>query len=240
MSFITKLTGMLALKVEDLIVAGRYAEAAQVASAAARCLKAAEQARYNDVIQEVMKGALSQLAELAELARRDTDAVDREVENEMNAAQFAIERHAGQMYGDRPYVTHLCAVWQVLRDSGVRAGPLQTAAWLHDVLEDTPTTFAELGERFGEEVQALVWAVTGVGANRKERNGEVYRKIKICPAAADLKLADRIANVEAAIRDGAAGKFDMYREEHDEFEAALYGLGSPHLWARLREAITAS
>ena len=47
----------------------------------------------------------------------------------------------------------------------------------------------------GVHVADLVWAVTGVGANRKERNQSIYDKIKNYPMAAVLKTADRIADL---------------------------------------------
>ena len=149
------------------------------------------------------------------------------------ARDFAFEKHAAQRYGDQPYTVHLTAVREVLQWAGYSDGhSLATAAWLHDVIEDTPTTREEVARLFGETVAELVWAVTGVGPNRKTRNANAYAKIRACPAAATLKLADRIANVEASL--ATADKLTMYRKEWPEFEAALTGYGRPTLWDRLR------
>jgi (p)ppGpp synthase/HD superfamily hydrolase len=79
--------------------------------------------------------------------------------SEEDARAFAIVRHGDQRYGQRPYVTHLAAVRAVLRDFDI-GGALGVAAWLHDLVEDTPTTRDEVAERFGPAVAALVWAAT--------------------------------------------------------------------------------
>jgi (p)ppGpp synthase/HD superfamily hydrolase len=152
---------------------------------------------------------------------------------EARARAFAIKGHGEQRYGDRPYSVHLEAVRAVLRDFG-HGGELAIAAWLHDVVEDTPTSLDEIRLGFGDEVAALVWAVTGIGANRKERNASAYVKIRNHPRAATLKLADRIANVEAS---RGMEKHAMYRKEWPGFRDALAGLGDPRMWERLEAAI---
>jgi hypothetical protein len=80
-------------------------------------------------------------------------------------------------------------------------------------------------------VEGLVWAVTGKGQNRAERNASMYEKVRVLPAAATLKLGDRIANVESSL--SVAGKLEMYRSEHAGFSEHLAGLGDPRMWAHL-------
>mgnify|MGYP001567422829 CR=1 FL=1 len=88
---------------------------------------------------------------------------------EDQAREFAEKQHAGQLYGTEPYAVHLAAVRAVL--ASIDAPPhLCVAAWLHDTVEDTDTTPRELEERFGADVAAVVWAVSGFGPNRKGRN----------------------------------------------------------------------
>jgi (p)ppGpp synthase/HD superfamily hydrolase len=138
------------------------------------------------------------------------------------ARSFATRVHAGQTYGDGvPYTVHLAAVEQVLRRFGATDSALLVAAWLHDSVEDTATTREAVAGAFGERVATLVWAVTNEpGANRRERHEKTLPKTRATPGAVQLKLADRIANVEAS----AAGRRDMlvmYRGEHRTFETAL-------------------
>jgi (p)ppGpp synthase/HD superfamily hydrolase len=150
------------------------------------------------------------------------------------ARAYAVERHGAQAYGNEPYVVHLASVRTVLADVGV-GEDLAVAAWLHDTIEDAGATRKEIVARFGEKVAALVWAVTGCGATRRQRNADAYRKIAALPEAATLKLADRIANVEAS-RD-RPDKLAIYRAEHEGFAKALEGLGDERLWQRLRKAM---
>jgi (p)ppGpp synthase/HD superfamily hydrolase len=153
---------------------------------------------------------------------------------ETRARSFAEAAHEGQRYGDAPYITHLVAVRAVLDDFGY-GGALGVAAWLHDSIEDTGATKDEIATRFGEEVAELVWAVTGVGANRKERNASAYAKIRATPRAAILKLADRIANVEASRT--VPSKLEMYRAEWRSFREHLGELGDDRMWSRLASAL---
>lgn len=155
---------------------------------------------------------------------------------EPTARTFAQHHHAAQHYGDQPYITHLEQVRAVLADFGYD-GPLGVAAWLHDTIEDTGVTREEIAVRFGDEVAALVWAVTGEGATRHERNQSAYAKIRAYPPAAILKLADRIANVEASRT--RPDKLQMYQREHAAFAEALHGLGDERMWRRLSGAFEA-
>lgn len=138
------------------------------------------------------------------------------------AREFALARHGDQRYGERPYEYHLSAVAEVMRRFGITHPVPLAAAWLHDVVEDTPTAIWEVEFRFGERVASLVWAVTdSPGANRAERKAATHLKIRHTPGAALLKAADRIANCEEA------GKLGMYRREHPEFRQVLVAGGAP-------------
>lgn len=163
-------------------------------------------------------------------------------QREIDAREFAIAAHGDQRFGDQPYVTHLAAVRGVLDDFGYR-GDLALAAWLHDVVEDTPVTAEDIESRFGRPVLDLVWAVTGVGPDRKSRNLDAYTKIAAHPRAVILKLADRTANAEAS--PPASSWMGMYRTEHPTFKAHLGGLLSDdatvaRMWERLEHRLDLS
>ncbi len=142
---------------------------------------------------------------------------------ETAAKAYAVAAHGEQKYGSKPYVTHLEAVVAVLKDFGF-SGDLVVAGWLHDVLEDTGTSASQLDLAFGSTVTHLVWAVTGVGKNRKERNENAYGKLEEKPRAVILKLADRIANAEACAKT-RDHRLEMYQKEHAGFKARLARLG---------------
>ena len=160
------------------------------------------------------------------------------------ARNFAVIAHGDQQYGSRPYVVHLTAVRAVLADFGFGRSAFGTAAWLHDVLEDTQVTAEQVELAFGSSVTKLVWAVTGVGQNRKERNECAYGRIEEFPRAVILKLADRIANVEACRRTNDH-RLEMYIKEYPGFKRRLERLGRliaeadlvARMWDRLDRSI---
>lgn len=147
---------------------------------------------------------------------------------------YATVKHAGQLYGGSlPYTHHLAAVESVMGrfldplgdedpDIGGWEAELLVACWLHDIVEDTGTKVKEIREMFGERVARLVEAVTDEpGPNRKVRKALTYPKIRGEKYAVLVKLADRIANVEAG---GSLG--DMYKKEYEDFRRALYTKGT--------------
>lgn len=160
------------------------------------------------------------------------------------AMAFAQEAHKGQMYGKEknvPYTAHTAMVERVLRRFGFTDEALLAAAWLHDTVEDTATTLDQIRAEFGDRVHDLVWAATNEpGRNRKERHALTYPKIVKVDGAVNLKLADRIANVEFSISEGDYGAsfMKMYKSEYEGFKAALQPAGGhPDMWKRLDELL---
>lgn len=152
------------------------------------------------------------------------------------ARVFATEAHEGQKYGSEPYEVHLSAVVNILTDSGVTDPEVLAAGWLHDVLEDTSRSlFTLYRSGFSARVNRLVIACTGVGQTRKARVQNIYDKIAKMPEAAVVKLADRIANVEAA----APGSRHLarYRAEQQAFAAIIRPHVPAAMWGRLEAAL---
>lgn len=143
---------------------------------------------------------------------------------EHRAKLFAESRHAGQTYGKTlPFIHHPTMVVATLKRFGITDQWILAAGWLHDILEDTPTTRSELVSYFGGEVDKLVWAVTDEqGKNRKERKTKAYAKIvEVGPRALIVKLADRIANVEHSIINNDSKMVGMYLSEARAFYTGL-------------------
>ncbi len=81
------------------------------------------------------------------------------------AYRFAEEAHAGQYRkSGEPFIEHPLSTALYLADLHFDYNALR-AALLHDVVEDTPVTYEELAERFGEEVATLVDGVTKLTQN---------------------------------------------------------------------------
>ncbi|MDH7513241.1 MAG: bifunctional (p)ppGpp synthetase/guanosine-3',5'-bis(diphosphate) 3'-pyrophosphohydrolase [Clostridiales bacterium] len=117
---------------------------------------------------------------------------------------FAARAHKGQTRrSGEPYLSHPLEVADMLADMKLDKTTL-VAAVLHDVLEDTDITPAELRENFGQEVADLVEGVTKISrvqeTSPEVRQAETIRKI-ILAMIDDLrvifiKLADRIHNLK--------------------------------------------
>lgn len=160
----------------------------------------------------------------------------------VQARIFANLAHATQRYGTQPYVVHLDRVVELLKQTGYGDNePLLVAGYLHDILEDTSMTTAEVEAQFGEHIRKTVELVTDPpGVNRKERKAKLYQKLADQPEAMAIKLADRCANLENCLEDTAKGdprsKLGMYFKEKDGFEALRVGLNytfNKELWKHL-------
>jgi len=139
------------------------------------------------------------------------------------AKWFGEVAHCKQKYGTHDYTYHLEQVEMALNRFGfVEDFRLRTAAWLHDVIEDTKISYDQIKCGFGQEIADIVYAVTNeMGRNRKERHEKTYAKIRQSRDALALKLADRIANMEFS-KGTDSGFFDMYKKEWPGFYNALH------------------
>lgn len=135
------------------------------------------------------------------------------------AREFALKWHAGQMWGDQPYIVHLDAVAGLLHSIGAPVWQI-VAAYLHDIIEDPKCPKELIEQLFGLMVLTWVWAVTGIGDNRKERQQDIVRKLEAdTTGAALLKLADRLINVRKCVETGDQRLLKMYRKEQPVYEA---------------------
>jgi (p)ppGpp synthase/HD superfamily hydrolase len=125
---------------------------------------------------------------------------------EDRASAFAAYRHAlaGQRrkYTGEPYIVHPAAVAGRVRAYGSEA--LTAAAWMHDLLEDTPTERSEISMLFGPEVSDLVVAVTDVskpsdGSRAARKKKDRDHLAQAGPLAQTLKLADLIDNTKSIL-----------------------------------------
>jgi (p)ppGpp synthase/HD superfamily hydrolase len=164
-------------------------------------------------------------------AMTDEDSPDPE-----RALAWAREQHGGQLYGGRPYGTHLLAAAEVLRDCGYGDDPaLMSAAYLHDTIEDTSATREQIAALFGARIAGIVDAVSDPdGDTRAEKKAAAYPRIRAIDDAVRVKLADRIANVEAG-----GPKREMYRGEQAGFREALHKAGvADDMWAHLESLLS--
>lgn len=155
------------------------------------------------------------------------------------AAYFAISVHGIQKYDGQPYYYHLEQVVDILKEFGFTEDKYIISGYLHDTLEDTPISYNDIKNKFGEEIADIVYCVTDeLGKNRKERKLKTYPKIASNTDAIIIKLADRIANVKNSIRKKPE-LASMYKKEFSDFKTALYSPNTEtdEMWDELENII---
>ncbi|MCT7662674.1 RelA/SpoT family protein [Shinella kummerowiae] len=116
---------------------------------------------------------------------------------------YAMQKHGQQKRasGD-PYISHPLEVAAILTDMRLDESTIAVAL-LHDTIEDTSATRAEIDELFGEDIGALVEGLTKIKkldlVSKKAKQAENLRKLLL--AISDdvrvllVKLADRLHNM---------------------------------------------
>ena len=123
------------------------------------------------------------------------------LERIMEAAVFAALKHQYQRrsgYDKLPYINHLLKVADALiRIGGERDEALLLAGVLHDVLEDTEVTTAELAQLFGNETAAIVLELTDdMSLPYMERKWlQVEKAHLLSEKARKIRLADKATNI---------------------------------------------
>ncbi len=125
-----------------------------------------------------------------------------ELERIKDAFALACEAHADQWRkGGDPYIFHPIAVATIVAsEMKLGANPV-CAAFLHDVVEDTPYTIDDIRQRFGDDVAFLVKVVTKKDTKKYEYSKQLdnYRQlldsVHYDIRAVLVKLADRLHNM---------------------------------------------
>lgn len=119
----------------------------------------------------------------------------------LRALRFSSEKHKDQRRKGAeglPYINHPIDVAETLWSSGgVRDVNVIVAAILHDTVEDTGTTPAELEAQFGATVRSLVLEVTDDKSLPKpeRKRLQVEHAPHLSSGAKQIKLADKISNI---------------------------------------------
>jgi guanosine-3',5'-bis(diphosphate) 3'-pyrophosphohydrolase len=117
------------------------------------------------------------------------------------ALEFAARKHRDQRRKDAdatPYINHPIQLAGVLvNEAGIDAAQVIIAALLHDTVEDTQTTPAELAREFGFAVADLVMEVTDDKSlpKAKRKRLQVEHAAHLSAGARLVKLADKICNL---------------------------------------------
>jgi GTP pyrophosphokinase len=121
----------------------------------------------------------------------------------LRAYKYSERAHAGQTRSSgEPYVSHCVEVAHILADLHLDSVTVASGL-IHDVVEDTDTTVADVELEFGKEIAQIVDGLTKIGNlplnSTQERQVENYRKL-LLSIAKDvrvilIKLADRLHNM---------------------------------------------
>ena len=125
------------------------------------------------------------------------------------AARIMVTAHDGQVrkVGGSPYIIHTTVVALTVASHGFSEAAV-AAALVHDVLEDTDYSETKLVEELGDEVVAIVRAVTEDKTLAWEARKAAYvQSIRIAaPEAKAVSIADKIHNLRSIlVAHGAMG-----------------------------------
>ncbi|GHA45774.1 hypothetical protein GCM10007103_28610 [Salinimicrobium marinum] len=148
---------------------------------------------------------------------------------EEEALEFARKAHGDQQrkYNEELYIEHLKRVAEIVK-TVPHTTEMICAAYLHDVVEDTPVSLQDIQRKFGGKIAKLVEELTDEyikenyqHLNRKARKKkEVERLEKISAEAKTIKLADVIDNT----RDILVNDRNFARKYIPEMEALTEAL----------------
>lgn len=168
---------------------------------------------------------------------------EEQIKRLRQAYLVARDAHEGQTRSSgEPYITHPVAVACILAEMRLDYETLM-AALLHDVIEDTPTTYQDIEQRFGKSVAELVEGVSKLDKlkfrDKKEAQAENYRKM-IMAMVQDIrviliKLADRTHNMRTlgALRPDKRRR--IARETLEIYSPLAHRLGIHNLKTELEE-----
>lgn len=150
---------------------------------------------------------------------------------EKQALEFARKAHGDQQrkYSEEAYIEHPIRVADLVRTVD-HTPEMICAAYLHDVVEDTPVSLQDIERKFGRKIAGLVEELTDEyekknypHLNRKLRKEkEVARQARISPEAKTIKLADVIDNTRDILKNDP-GFARKYIPEMEALTEALQG-----------------
>jgi len=160
-----------------------------------------------------------------------------------NAWAFCLQQHEGQKRASgEPYIIHPLEVAQVLAELKMDSTAI-AAGLLHDAVEDTDVTSAEIAKRFGDQVAHIVEGVTKLEkikfANREDHQAENIRKMLLAMVTdvrvVIIKLADRLHNMRTLEHLKPEKQQKIARETLDIYAPLAHRLGMGKLRGELED-----
>lgn len=141
------------------------------------------------------------------------EGMNRSLSASQKAIRFAANAHRKQSRATgKPYITHPVEVGNIVKQfkKSHNIDSLIAAAYLHDTIEDTDTTYEDLVKMFGGLIADIVQELTSDADSDdyKKRGKAQYLKDKMVNMsdwALVIKLADRLHNVSDLGAKGGKG-----------------------------------
>ncbi len=119
----------------------------------------------------------------------------------LEGTAFAAEKHKAQVRSNpkkTPYIIHPIEVADfVIRIGKVYDRKIIIAALLHDLMDDTNTTYEEISSRFGNTVSEYVKEMT-MKKNvslKEQKKAQIIQAFRQTPNVAVIKLSDKLSNL---------------------------------------------
>lgn len=151
------------------------------------------------------------------------------------ALAFAARKHRDQRRKDpeaSPYINHPIALAELLvHEGGIDDPVVLAAALLHDTLEDTETTPAELRAAFGDAIAAIVAEVSDdkTLAKQERKRLQIEHAPALSRRARLVKLADKTCNLRDVADHPPQGWSLQRRQEYfDWARAVVDGIRGTH------------
>lgn len=140
-----------------------------------------------------------------------------------SAENFAKERHlsTSRKDSDIPHYEHLVAVVARLKNLGVTDENILSAAWLHDIIDYTDTSFDELDQRFSSKVAVLVLSISKDKNLPRSIQEEQYVK-QLKESTLEAKLI-KLCDISSSIKDLKNSSFSKTKKIK-EMKRKLYYL----------------
>jgi GTP pyrophosphokinase len=150
-------------------------------------------------------------------------------------------RHQTRTTGES-YITHPVAVASVVADIGLDEASI-IAALLHDAVEDTELTLAEIAEIFGDEVASIVDGVTKLDRlqfdSQEAQQAATMRKMLVAMArdlrVLIIKLADRLHNMRTLASSSPDKQQRVAQETLDIYAPLAHRLGMQEIKQQLED-----
>ena len=167
----------------------------------------------------------------------------RPTEHISGAYELAAKCHEGQLRrSGEPYITHPLAVASIVASYGMDDTTI-SAALLHDAVEDTGLTLAEVEDRFGGEVAAIVDGVTKLERiafdSKEDQQAATMRKMLVAMAkdirVLVIKLADRLHNMRTLAALPTVKQNRTAQETLDIYAPLAHRLGMQEMKQQLED-----